>query len=173
MSQRLFFALLPDAEAKAAISSLQQQLPEDALRIYTADNLHQTLVYLGEFSEADLMELITACQSIHLPPVKMQFEQLIFWPQPKVLCLLAQTEPAELLELVQALNEIAGLFDVKLDPRPYRPHITLARKASEAIELDFAPISFIADEFVLMQSQSTDTGPVYKPLYCWPLTAET
>ena len=170
MSQRLFFALLPDAAAKSEISSLQQQLPKDALRIYQAENLHQTLVYLGEFAEADLMSLLTACQSIHLPPVEMQFEQLIFWPQPKVLCLLSQAVPNELLALVQALNEIAGSFDVKLDQRPYRPHITLARKASEAIAIDFAPVRFTADEFVLMQSKSTDNGPVYNPLYSWPLT---
>ncbi|MEX1201326.1 MAG: RNA 2',3'-cyclic phosphodiesterase [Methylophaga sp.] len=170
MSLRLFFALLPDAAAKASISSLQQQLPKDALRIYEAENLHQTLVYLGEFAEADLMTLITACQSIHLPPVDMQFEQLIFWPQPKVLCLLSQTVPDELLALVHALNEIAGLFDVKPDQRSYQPHITLARKASQAIAIDFAPVRFTADEFVLMQSKSTDNGPVYNPLYYWPLT---
>lgn len=169
MTQRLFFALLPDASATADIMAIQQQLPADKLRIYSADNLHQTLVFLGKFAEADLMELITACQRIDLPPVSMQFEQLIFWPQPKVLCLLAQSVPDELQALLQALNEITELFNISLDQRPYRPHITLARKASEPVELDFAPIRFTADEFVLMQSQSTDNGPVYQPLYRWPL----
>ncbi len=173
MSLRLFFALLPDAPAKAAISSLQQQLPKDKLRLYDVENLHQTLVFLGEFAEADLMALITACQSIHLPPIEMQFEQLIFWPQPKVLCLLSQAVPNELLALVKALNQIAGSFDIKLDQRPYRPHITLARKASEVIHIDFAPVRFTADQFVLMQSKSTDNGPVYNPLYSWPLTPVT
>lgn len=153
--------------------ALQQQFTDPQLRIYSEKNLHQTLVFLGEFAEADLMELITACKSIHLPPIRMQFEQLIFWPQPKVLCLVAQSVPDELQALVQALNEIAELFNVNLDPRPYRPHITLARKASEAVSLDFAPIRFTADEFVLMQPQSTDNGPIYKPLYCWPLSLGT
>lgn len=172
MAKRIFFALLPDAAARSEIMALQQQFTDPPLRIYSEKNLHQTLVFLGEFAEADLMELITACQSIHLPPISMQFEQLIFWPQPKVLCLTAQSIPDELKALMQDLNEIAELFNVNLDPRPYRPHITLARKASEAVALDFAPIRFTADEFVLMQSQSTDNGPVYKPLYCWPLNAK-
>ncbi|MDT8310147.1 MAG: RNA 2',3'-cyclic phosphodiesterase [Methylophaga sp.] len=171
MAQRLFFALRPDAAATADIIAVQQQLPADKLRIYSAENLHQTLAFLGQFADCQLMELISACQSIDLPPFSMQFEQLNYWPQPKVLCLLAQDIPDELMALVAVLKEIAGQFNVTLDQRPYRPHITLARKASETITLDFAPISFTADEFVLMQSQSTDNGPIYKPLYCWPLTA--
>lgn len=169
MAQRIFFALLPDAAAKSQIITIQQQFTNPQLRIYSESNLHQTLVFLGEFAEADLMSLITACQSIHLPPVNMQYEQLIFWPQPKVLCLLASSVPNELQVLVQALNKIARLFNVSPDPRPYRPHITLARKANQAIELDFTPVRFTADEFVLMQSVSTAGGPVYQRLYSWPL----
>ncbi len=169
MAQRLFFALLPDADAIAQIVDVQQQLPADKLRIYSAENLHQTLVFLGEFADSQLVELISACQSIDLPPINMQFEQLNYWPQPKVLFLLAQSAPDELMALVEVLKEIAGQFNITLDQRPYRPHITVARKASEAITLDFAPISFTADEFVLMQSQKNDNGPVYQPLYRWSL----
>lgn len=172
MTQRLFFALLPDAPAKAKIINIQQQLPADNLRLYSADNLHQTLVFLGEFAESQLMQLITACQSIDLPPITMQFEQLSFWPQPKVLCLLAPTVPDACQRLVSMLQEIAGQFNVTLDDRPYRPHITLARKASAAVDLAFSPICFTADEFVLMQSVSSDNGPLYQPLYRWPLTGQ-
>lgn len=171
MAHRLFFALLPDAQTKADIVAISQRLPADNLRIYSEDNLHQTLVFLGEFAEAHLMDLISICQSIHLPPITMQFEALHFWPQPKVLCLLALNQPPALQELIKMLQEIVAEFGIKPDQRPYQPHITLARKANEAITLDFAPISFTANEFVLMQSQSTDNGPIYKPLYCWPLTA--
>lgn len=171
MTHRLFFALLPDSQAKAQIVAISQQLPADRLRIYSEANLHQTLVFLGEFAETQLMELISTCQSIHLPPITMQFEALHFWPQPRVLCLLAQNQSPALQDLVKILQDIATEFGIKPDQRPYRPHITLARKASEAIKLDFAPIRYTADEFVLMQSQSTDNGPVYKPLYCWSLTA--
>lgn len=171
MTQRLFFALLPDAQAKAQIVAISQQLPRDRLRIYSEDNLHQTLVFIGEFAEAQLMELISTCQSIHLPPITMQFEALHFWPQPKILCLLAHIQPPALQDLVKLLQAIATEFGIKPDQRHYQPHITLARKASEAITLDFAPISFTANEFVLMQSKSTENGPIYKPLYCWPLTA--
>lgn len=171
MSQRLFFALLPDASAKAEIVTIQAQLPSDQLRLYPADNLHQTLVFLGAIADEQLMPLISACQTIELPPISMQFEKLMFWPQPKVLCLLAETLPETLVTLVDELQAIASEFDIRLDQRPYRPHITLARKASEAIAIDFAPIRFTADEFVLMQSVSSDNGPVYRPLYRWPLSA--
>ena len=169
MVQRLFFALMPDAAATAQIVAVQQQLPADQLRIFSAENLHQTLVFLGEFADSQLMELISACQSIDLPPISMQFEQLTYWPQPRVLCLLAQAVPDELMALVQVLKEIALQFNVNPDQRPYRPHITLARKAGEAIALDFAPIRFTADEFVLMQSQQSGNGPIYQPLYRWSL----
>lgn len=169
MTQRLFFALLPDAAAKTEIVAIQQRLLANHMRLYPADNLHQTLVFLGEFAESQLMELITACQSIDLPPISMQFEALCFWPQPKVLCLLAHTSPPALMALVNELQLIARQFKVSLDQRPYRPHITLARKANTAVELTFSPISFTAGEFVLMQSLSSDNGQVYQPLYRWPL----
>ena len=172
MSQRLFFALLPDTAATNQIMAIQQQLPADKLRLYSAENLHQTLVFLGEFAEPKLMDLISACNTVQIPPISMQFTSLTHWPQPKVLCLLAETVPPALSALVTALQNIVSQFEVPADNRPYRPHITLARKASEAVALDFKPICFTADEFVLMQSVSTDNGPLYRPLHRWPLTVQ-
>lgn len=169
MSQRLFFALLPDAAAISQITDIQQQLPADKLRLYSTGNLHQTLVFLGKFAEQQLMDLISACNTIAVPPIRMRFTTLTFWPQPKVLCLLADNVPTDLKTLVNALQEIASQFNVPVDNRPYRPHITLARKASESLQLDFKPIDFTAREFVLMQSVSTDNGPEYRPLYRWQL----
>ena len=172
MSQRLFFALLPDTAAINEIMAIQQQLPADKLRLYSAENLHQTLVFLGEFAEPKLMDLISACNTVQIPPISMQFTSLTHWPQPKVLCLLAAASSPALSALVTALQQIVSQFEVPADNRPYRPHITLARKASEAVALDFKPISFTADEFVLMQSVSTDNGPLYRPLHRWPLTGQ-
>ncbi len=172
MSQRLFFALLPDTAALNEIKAIQQQLPADKLRLYSAENLHQTLVFLGEFAEPKLMDLISACNTVKILPISMQYTTLTYWPQPKVLCLLAETASPGLLALVTALQEIVSQFDVPADNRPYRPHITLARKAGESIHLDIKPICFTAHEFVLMQSVSSDNGPLYQPLYRWPLTGQ-
>lgn len=172
MSQRLFFALLPDAAAINEIIAIQQQLPADKLRLYSAENLHQTLVFLGEFAEPKLMDLISACNTVQIPPISMQFTTLTYWQQPKVLCLLSETVSPALSALVNALQEIVSQFDVPADNRPYRPHITLARKASEAVSLNIQPICFSANEFVLMQSVSSENGPLYQPLYRWPLIVQ-
>lgn len=115
------------------------------------------------------MELIRACASVYLAPITMQFDDLVFWPKPKVLCLLAKIVPRDVLNLVHQLQAISEPFGIALEKRPYRPHITLARKANQPVVLNFTPISFTANEFVLMQSMRTDSGPGYEILYRWPL----
>lgn len=172
MSQRLFFALLPDTAAINEIVAIQQQLPANKLRLYSVENLHQTLVFLGEFAEPQLMDLISVCNTVEVSPISMKFSTITYWPQPKILCLLADNVSPALSELITALQEIVSQFDVPADNRPYRPHITLARKASEAVQLDIKPIIFTAHEFVLMQSVSSENGPLYQPLYRWPLTEQ-
>ncbi|MCX4188796.1 RNA 2',3'-cyclic phosphodiesterase [Methylophaga sp. OBS3] len=169
MSERLFFALLPDSQAKQAITSVMNQISDAGLRLYPQTNLHQTLVFIGQFEQSQIQALITDCHAISLPPITMQFEVLEFWDKPKVLCLTAKHQSQALQKLVHSLQNVVQKHGITLEQRPYRPHITIARKAKQTTELSFTPIRFTANEFVLMRSVSTENGPVYEPIYRWPL----
>lgn len=169
MSERLFFALLPDSQAQQAISSVIQQIPDMGLRFYSQTNLHQTLVFIGQCEQSQREAIIADCLSISLPPITMQFETLAFWDKPKVLCLTAKHQSHALQQLVHSLQNVVQKHGITLEQRPYRPHITIARKAKHTTELSFTPIAFEANEFVLMRSVSTENGPIYEAIYRWPL----
>jgi 2'-5' RNA ligase len=61
-------------------------------------------------------------------------------------------------------------FPVRLDQRPFRAHITLARKAQQRPDFDFEPIRLKAYDFALVQSVSTENGVRYHVLASWPLS---
>ena len=62
-----------------------------------------------------------------------------------------------------------------VEPRPYRPHITLLRKASSPANQDLAtalapppaPLTLPVNEFALYESRSTPDGVRYLPLASW------
>ena len=57
-----------------------------------------------------------------------------------------------------------------MDERPYRPHVTLARKVRAAYEeVEFEPISWDVREFGLVESTSTVEGVKYQVKLRWPL----
>ena len=76
-----------------------------------------------------------------------------------------------MFDLVSKLEQIAREAEIKVDERPYQPHITLARKASGAVSVPIAPVCFKAEQLVLMKSVSTEQGPQYQPIMHWPITA--
>ncbi|ODN67301.1 2'-5' RNA ligase family protein [Methylophaga muralis] len=100
----------------------------------------------------------------------MQFDHLSYWAEPKIYCLTSRAPGAELFNLVNNLQQIASDAQIDVDLRPYQPHITLARKAREAVSIPIAPVRFRAQELVLMKSVSTDQGPQYFPMMHWPIT---
>jgi len=67
---------------------------------------------------------------------------------------------------------VAGSCGLKPDPRPYQPHLTLARKVTARLDLA-APESVLWTpvDFVLVSSETRSSGPVYQVLQRWPLIA--
>lgn len=169
MSQRLFFAIQPAAQATQQITELMQQIDKTGLKFYPPANLHQTLVFLGQTEAEKQAALIQQAGRLTMRRFKMRFSQLAYWPKPKVLCLTATDIPQPLAQLVLALENLALTHDCQIDNRPYRPHITLARKATQAVDVELTPIEFEAAHFVLMASTPSENGVRYLPLERWEL----
>jgi len=168
--KRLFFALWPDDESRQKIDELNQQISLPDIRKLIPENLHITLLFLGNVDDHIAEAVQQRAASVISPPVSLCFDALDFWPRPRVLCLTCQKQAKPVYQLVNALTEIVSEYPVRLDARPYRAHITLARKARQRVQMDFSPVLITADSFVLVESKSTEKGVRYTVIDRWPLT---
>src|SRR4051812_44466817 len=175
---RLFAAIELDEPFRKRLVDLQDALQRTAPDIaYTRpQNLHLTLKFIGEFEEARVPQL---CQSLgDLPKVgefKLSLKGLDFLPERGPIRIIgAAVDGGEaLLALATQIEDACAREGVSRENRRYRPHITLARarrplprsaKAKLAI-CAVAPVDFLVDKFVLMQSKLSSKGSQYLPLH--------
>jgi 2'-5' RNA ligase len=176
---RLFFALVPPARQSTALADQVAPLVTrlGAQRV-SPDNFHATLCFLGAVPEEKLDSLRSAAAGVRAAALTLQFEALEYWRKPGILCATASETAAtaaaqHLAERLTAATTAAGLTP---DVKPFRPHLTLARKVQPAsaaeCEWPFAlapPLGVHCDSFVLMRSERGESGSVYTVVGDWPL----
>lgn len=175
-NQRLFFALWPNAEVRAA---LQRLLQTTAARAYSgrpvvADNLHLTLAFVGTVPATRRPCLAQAAAQLRGQPFELCLDQLGYWPRPRVLWVGASQLPPALLELVSALNQALLPCAYRPDPRPYQAHVTLLRKARPpagpaTTSTPISPIHWSNSDFCLVESVSDPRGVQYQVRARWQL----
>lgn len=169
-TQRLFFALWPDNKVRQALRDLTVNLPAHGGREVHKEDLHITLLFLGQV-KTDLYPCVEriAC-SIEASLFHLKIDTIGYWNRPGILWCKPSNIPRQLAELVLDLQK--GLLNCGFKPekRVYTPHITLARKArsSDSYLLD-NPINWNPIEFVLVTSDSGKRIPRYTILRRWPL----
>ena len=166
--KRLFFALWPDEPTCQQCVEIQNLLLNLSCKPVAMHNLHVTLVFLGNVDAAKEMALLEAATTISARQIQIIFDQLSFWNKPKVLCLTSQVIDSELSNLVKELTNVAKNLAIAVDERLYTPHVTLARKANQTVNLTFEPIIWRANQFCLVESCSTITGVEYRICQTWP-----
>lgn len=176
---RLFFALWPDdrvrEELAAAIKHLKQST---SARWVSTDKLHMTLAFLG-YVQPDRLDALTeaAGNAANSPPFDLVLDRTEFWRGPGIICLGTASAPDALNVLAAGLakNLRAASFD--LETRPFRAHLTLARKAKRLpADLEFAdPVHWSVASFCLVESRQEQAGSSYMVLHSWDLpgTART
>jgi 2'-5' RNA ligase len=164
--KRLFFALWPSEEHRQKIDAAIRPYRSKLAGTWTErDNWHVTLFFIGGFPEDDIPLLRTAAHKIDCPSLDLKFERIYFWNRPKIICLFAAYIPSQLLGLVRSLESTAQSFGIKPDDRPYRAHMTIARKARFFEPITLAqPLELHWSTFRLIESISTPSGVQYKPL---------
>ena len=173
---RLFFALQPTLEQSTAlmayVAPLVAQLGAQAV---PAQNLHATLCFIGA-TEERLDALRGAAASLRGRPVQLRFDALEYWETPKILCATASRDSSAASELAIALGEAAVAAGFAPDIKPFRAHLTLARKipVAQAATVPWPmplapPMVMRADNFVLMSSRREGAVSIYSPVDSWPL----
>lgn len=170
--RRLFFGLDAHSQSQALLG-LQQQLALAASPV-VADNLHLTVLFLGAVNEEQLPQLcqLGAQVASQQAGFKVVLDQLGVFPQAKVTWIGPSQAPRQLLELEQALRAGASALGLPLDERPYRPHLSLYRKARTLPPSagPCRPIPLPVSDFHLYESCSTPAGVQYQKLASWQFT---
>ena len=150
---RLFTALWPDAAPRAQLAALRDAWRwSPAARPVADANLHATLHFIGSFARDRLGELRDALAGVAVEPFRLQpVGSEVF--RGGIAVALLEAEPA-LLDLHARLGDVIAGFGVALEARPYRPHVTLARKAGGSRSpVRWPALDWRADGFALVLSR--------------------
>ena len=173
-TQRLFFALWPDAALQETIDSRAHKLIGKRAKRVSSHNLHITLAFLGPVPRGQRDCYEQAAAGIEAQAFTLSLQRIGHWPKPRILWLGPSQQPEELLALVQNLNVALSTCGFAPETRPYQAHMTLARKVDRPLPLlDIEPIDWQVDSFALVKSVTAPDGACYQVLEHWSLQAKT
>ena len=159
---RLFIAIKPDRDFLAALTGLQDSLRAAGVggKYLEPDNLYLTLAFVGQWEE-DLTPLLPAVAK----PFTLTLDKPGIFPAADVLW--AGLRPSgELDALAARVRKNLTGKTVPFDPRPFYPHITLARKPSLPEGFDLKEVCvpktvMEVKEVCLYKSERGENGMVY------------
>jgi len=169
--ERLFFALWPAAELqKVWATTARELLPDGAGRLVPVSNLHMTLLYIGEVTAEKRAELELMAGEISFVPFVLRLDKFGYWRRPRVWWCGATETPEQLQRLVDSLRSGAKTCGLEVDQRPYKAHLTLARKVSRSPGQQVAqPYDWHIKQFALVRSILSPGGAQYEVQRCWPI----
>ena len=154
---RLFVTLWPDEAVRDALARQRDgwRWPHAATPVKT-DQLHMTLHFLGEV-ERELIPDLSDALAVPFSPFELTLGRALRWPH-GIAVLEPLTVPSPLLHLHARLGKALAGMGMSLDQRPYRPHVTLARRAGDVTApAQAAPFTWHVGGYRLMAS-APDTG---------------
>jgi 2'-5' RNA ligase len=134
---RLFTGIsLPRHVSENLARVLKELRPLADLNWSPMENLHITSKFIGEWPERRLPELEEALKNLHPPGgFEIAIARFGYFPNPhNPRTLFAGVEAGpELADLAIRIDETLRPLGIAHDPRPYSPHLTLARIKNENI----------------------------------------
>lgn len=136
---RLFTAIDIDPDVRKKLAALLDRLrPLAKLSWTTADRMHITTKFIGEWPDERLEEMKRTLQSVGSPGAfEVEISGLGWFPnsfRPRVLW-AGVHGGVPLHDLAQATEEAVCRIGVKREERPFSPHLTLAR-IRETVPMD-------------------------------------
>ena len=129
-----------------------------------------TLVFLGEVPDGKVQAAREAGEVQRTGCFSLRFERWEHWAGARAVVASTSDRPEPLMTLRAGLA--AGLTQrgVAFDDKPLRPHITVARKLTQAPVLpELSEFSCTLRAFSLVSSVTAPTGSVYTVVDTWPL----
>ena len=173
---RLFLSIDFNQQLREELSSW---IPELAgWKKTPVEQVHLTLVFIGECTEQDLKTIHKRLQMIRFPRFSLEISNLGTFPNiknPRILW--AGVSPDEtLMKLQKQVADLTESFQDRVEKREYVPHITLARRKRNGnlktvrnlIEKPTYPQNAYIQEFNLKQSLLKPSGSEHQTLYSYP-----
>jgi len=157
-SLRLFLALWPDAACLARLVDHADRWswPASARRT-RAERMHVTLHFIGEVPARRLPDLRHGL-ALEWAGGELMLDRGTVWPGGIAVLEATQVPPA-LAALHADLAERLRMLRLPVESRPYRPHVTLARKAFGAKPPAFEPLHWqAAPTYALVQTLGGGRG---------------
>lgn len=144
-------------------------LPDRGRRV-RAENLHATLVFLGDVTHDQRLCVEAAADGIRGMVFDLRFDRFGYFRRPQVAWLGCTATPPALARLVAALGGGCGACGFPPENRRYEVHLTIARQVrSDPGRPPIMAIDWPVDRFALVESTSNENGVLYTPLRFWPL----
>lgn len=122
---RLFAALPVPAEIADRLEPLRAELP--GARWRRAEHYHVTLQFYGEVTPDQAEEIAVALERIDAPVLELELAGVGWFGRREPHSLYARVAENEPLnQVAKACRKVAQRLGLRLDARPFRPHITLA-----------------------------------------------
>lgn len=182
---RLFTGIDLDSATRNSIRNLIEGFRTAAdLHWSPAENLHITTKFLGEYPEDKLPEIRAALARVPVPgALKIKLRGLGWFPNPhNPRSFWVGIDAGDsIAALAKATNQTLVEIGIPLEPKPFSPHLTLAR--INAQETNLRPLrvaiaglpsiefgTFVAPSFHLYLSELHSSGSSYKKIAEFPLS---
>jgi 2'-5' RNA ligase len=167
LRRRVFFAIWPDEKTRRALTRATHSVVRRCGgRAISPSNLHVTLAFIGSVTETFLMH-IQQIPPFASPGFELVFDRLGFWSDSRVLWTSPSQVPTALIELESVLWNRLVEIGFERQRSPYRPHVTLARKA-RFIEESISPVNWSVSGLALVESKIDSRYPTYEVIGAWP-----
>lgn len=170
---RLFFALWPDDAVRAELARYRLGLARACEgRAVRADTLHITLLFIGDVPVSRVAALAACASRVIACPFDLVVDTAGCFKIAKVGWLGCSQPPAALTDLQLAVRSQVAQAGFGLDPRKFKPHVTGVRDIGFPVKRQKLPgINWPVRSFSLIESVLTGSGPDYKILRTWELSA--
>ena len=172
---RLFFAICPDAGTREYFAAVAGALKLEPLSApVPSANYHMTLAFVGEVPASQVPMLLEIGGMQRACGFTLRFDAYEYWRKSEAIVAVAREFPAALERLWRQLHADLAQHNITLNPPHLRPHVTIARKVTQAPVLQ-AMSGFLwkVQTFSLLHSNTAAARPIYTVVDTWPLLDET
>lgn len=168
---RLFFALWPPAKVQAGLAAWAKEAAGRG-RPMRRENLHLTLAFLGATDSALLPRIEAVAAAVRADSFQLLLDRVGYWKHNRIIWCGSSVEPPALMALVAELRARLSAAGVRYDEKPFVPHLTLVRNATELPQTPaWMPVGWETREFALIESTRVEGRVTYQVLQRFPAAA--